>query len=162
CLLDPAGPRAYRPAPKSRGSVGMKVKILALMAALAVLGACSDNTANTGAATGTGGAGVGTAGGAVPGSQDDLVANVGDRVFFAFALPARAQMDSREGIMLQNQILELRRDLNALQNQRSLPPPAVYGGRQSAGGEIAPELLNRVLQLEEEVRRLRGQVDEQA
>ncbi|HYZ32945.1 MAG TPA: tetratricopeptide repeat protein, partial [Crenalkalicoccus sp.] len=80
----------------------------------------------------------------------------------ALALPASAQMDSREAIMLQNQILELRRDLNALQNQRGLPPPVTYRNAPSApGGDIAPELLNRILQLEEEVRRLRGQVDEQ-
>ncbi len=60
----------------------MNVKILGLMAALALLGACSDNT-NTGAATGSGANA--TNGGAVAGSQEDLVANVGDRVFFALA-----------------------------------------------------------------------------
>jgi TolA-binding protein len=81
----------------------------------------------------------------------------------ALALPARAQMDSREAIALQNQILELRRDLQYLQQQRGAAPAPVYRGQApSAGGDIAPELLNRVLQLEEEVRRLRGQVDEQA
>lgn len=61
----------------------MKLKVIGLMAALALLGACSENAANTGAATGAGGAGT-TAGGVVPGSQEDLAANVGDRVFFAF------------------------------------------------------------------------------
>ena len=81
----------------------------------------------------------------------------------ALAVPARAQMESREGIMLQNQILELRHDLQILQQQRGAPPPVVYRGQGGGGGgEIAPELLNRVLQLEEEVRRLRGQLDEQA
>ncbi|HYZ32944.1 MAG TPA: peptidoglycan-associated lipoprotein Pal [Crenalkalicoccus sp.] len=60
----------------------MKIKVLGLMAALALLGACSDNTASTGAATGTGA--TAATGGVVPGSQEDLVANVGDRVFFAF------------------------------------------------------------------------------
>jgi len=60
----------------------MNIKVIGLMAALALLGACSDNTASTGAATGTGAAA--TTGGASPGSQEDLVANVGDRVFFAF------------------------------------------------------------------------------
>ena len=78
----------------------MNVKVLGLMAALALLGACSDNAANTGATTGTGGAA--TAGGAVPGSQEDLVANVGDRVFFAFdqstlSSDARATLDRQAG-----------------------------------------------------------------
>ncbi|MBV9250632.1 MAG: peptidoglycan-associated lipoprotein Pal, partial [Acetobacteraceae bacterium] len=63
-------------------------------------GACSDNAANTGAATGAGGAT--TAGGAIPGSQEDLVANVGDRVFFAFdqstlSSDARATLDRQAG-----------------------------------------------------------------
>jgi len=76
--------------------------------------------------------------------------------------PARAQLDSRESIALQNQILELRRDLQAMQAQRgatALPPPVRRGGD---GGEIAAQLLDRVTQLEDDVRRLRGQLDEQA
>lgn len=77
------------------------------------------------------------------------------------AVPARAQMDSREAIALQNQILELRRDLQAQQAQRGAPPPAPPS-RGGGGSEIATQLLDRVLQLEDEVRRLRGQVDEQA
>jgi TolA-binding protein len=81
----------------------------------------------------------------------------------ALAGPARAQMDSREGIALQNQILELRRDLEGLQSQRGpLAPPVRRGGDNSGGGEIAPQLLGRVMQLEDDVRRLRGQLDEQA
>ena len=80
------------------------------------------------------------------------------------AAPARAQLDSREGIALQNQILELRRDLQALQSQRgggSLPPPVVRGGG-GGGGQISAELLDRVQTLEEELRRMRGQLDELA
>jgi peptidoglycan-associated lipoprotein len=52
--------------------------LLAALAAATLLAACSntDEAANTG---GTGGAGAGTI---RPGSQEDLVANVGDRVFF--------------------------------------------------------------------------------
>ena len=85
----------------------------------------------------------------------------------AAVAPAAAQMDSREGIALQNQILELRRDLQILQAQRGggggggyvAPPPTRGGG---GGGEIAAQLLDRVQSLEEEVRRLHGRLDEQA
>ena len=95
---------------------------------------------------------------------------VGVTVAFAASLalagPARAQMDSREGIALQNQILELRRDLEAVQSQRGvLAPPVRRGGDSGGGGgggEIAAQLLGRVAQLEEDVRRLRGQLDEQS
>ena len=56
-----------------------KTLLAALMAA-GLLAACS-NTDENAAATGAGGASA--AGGAIrPGSQEDLVANVGDRVFF--------------------------------------------------------------------------------
>ncbi len=58
----------------------MNMKIIGLFAAVALLGACSDS--NT-AATGTGATGA-QAAGPRPGSQEDLVANVGDRVLFAF------------------------------------------------------------------------------
>ncbi len=77
--------------------------------------------------------------------------------------PVLAQYESREGIALQNQILELRRDLQALQQQRGggLPPPVVRGGG-GGGSEISAQLLERIGTLEEEVRRLRGALDEQA
>jgi peptidoglycan-associated lipoprotein len=54
----------------------MKTTLFSALAVVAMLGACAsgDESANTaGAATGP-----------VPGSQEDLVANVGDRVFFDF------------------------------------------------------------------------------
>lgn len=91
----------------------------------------------------------------------------------ALALPARAQMDTREGIILQNQILELRRDLQAVQQQRGAAPPGYYGGQgggqgggqsggQGQGGDgLQLQLLDRVQSLEDQVRRLRGQLDEQ-
>jgi len=78
------------------------------------------------------------------------------------AAPAVAQMDSREGIALQNQILEMRRDLQALQSQRGQPSPTPLRASSGGGGnEIAAQLLDRVQTLEDEVRRLRGQLDEQ-
>ncbi len=62
----------------------MKMKIAGTLALAALLAACSSTpqTANTTGAANGAGAGVGA--GAAPGSQEDLVANVGDRVFFAF------------------------------------------------------------------------------
>jgi TolA-binding protein len=81
------------------------------------------------------------------------------------AAPASAQVESREGIALQNQILELRHELDQLRQ------PGGRGG--SALGEAAPStssaapvsditaaLLDRVSRLEDEVRTLRGQLDE--
>ena len=78
--------------------------------------------------------------------------------------PARAQIDSREGIALQNQILELRRDMQLMGSQRggsALPPPMPRDGG-GGGNDLSAQLLDRVASLEEEVRRLRGRVDELA
>jgi peptidoglycan-associated lipoprotein len=64
----------------------MRFKVLSMFAAVLLLAACetasdqSANTAGTGGATGQGSATTGVR----PGSQEDLVANVGDRVFFDF------------------------------------------------------------------------------
>ena len=54
----------------------MNRALLGAVAALSLLAACSDSS-NTGAQSGAGGAGT-----IRPGSQEDLVANVGDRVLF--------------------------------------------------------------------------------
>jgi len=82
----------------------------------------------------------------------------------AASIPARAQMDSREGIMLQNQILELRRDMQVLQQQRGAPS-SYYSGNTpppaDGGSGLEGQLLDRVQTLEDQVRRLRGQLDEQ-
>ena len=59
----------------------MNFKIAAGFAALALLSACAKQADTTGAAAGNG-AMASTSGGAAPGSQEDLVANVGDRVFY--------------------------------------------------------------------------------
>ncbi|MGI9128191.1 MAG: peptidoglycan-associated lipoprotein Pal [Roseomonas sp.] len=56
----------------------MKLKFLGI-ASLALLAACSNNDSSSST-----GAGAGGAGNIRPGSQEDLVANVGDRVFFDF------------------------------------------------------------------------------
>ncbi len=57
----------------------MNIKILGAFAAVSLLAACS--TPDTGASTGNGA--TATSSSVTPGSQEDLVANVGDRVFFA-------------------------------------------------------------------------------
>ncbi|WPB86343.1 hypothetical protein [Sediminicoccus rosea] len=76
----------------------------------------------------------------------------------ALAGPAAAQMDSREGIALQNQILQLRQELEQLRSRGgSAPAPVARGG--GGGGELVGQLLDRVNTLEEEVRRQRGRVD---
>ena len=62
----------------------MNIKLLGALAAASLLAACANNPppATTGASNGSGAA-VSTAGPA-PGSEEDLVANVGDRVFYGF------------------------------------------------------------------------------
>ncbi len=75
---------------------------------------------------------------------------------------ASAQMDSRDAITLQNQILELRQQIQILQQQRGggapAPRPDRSQGSGDAGGLVA-QLLDRVSTLEDQVRDLRGQVD---
>jgi TolA-binding protein len=82
--------------------------------------------------------------------------------------PARAQVDSREGIALQNEIYQLRQDLRTLQDQigrgggsSALRPPAYAPPSQSSGGsDLVAQLLTRVDTLEEQVRQLRGRIEE--
>jgi peptidoglycan-associated lipoprotein len=65
----------------------MRYKVLSLFAAVALLAACEttpDNTASTGGGAAAAAPAVTQPSGPRPGSQQDLVANVGDRVFFAF------------------------------------------------------------------------------
>jgi len=54
----------------------MNIKIFGALAAVALLAACSSQEQAA--------AGAGAATGPVPGSQEDLVANVGDRIFYDF------------------------------------------------------------------------------
>ena len=81
--------------------------------------------------------------------------------------PAQAQVDSREGIALQNQIYQLRQELRLVQDQTargqgsSIRPPAVAPPQQlSSSNDLLAQLLTRVDALEEQVRQLRGQIDE--
>ncbi|EHL97223.1 tetratricopeptide repeat protein [Acetobacteraceae bacterium AT-5844] len=80
------------------------------------------------------------------------------------AAPAMAQMESREGIALQNQLLQLRQEVEQLRRGGSslgaapvMPAPS---GRGGAPSELTGQLLDRVNQQDEELRRLRGRVDE--
>jgi TolA-binding protein len=89
----------------------------------------------------------------------------------SYRQPAWAQVDSREGIALQNQILDLRRQMQALQDQlarggggsptylgRGAYPPPTSG----SANDLVAQLLARVDTLEEQVRQLRGRTDETA
>lgn len=67
----------------------MRFKFLTVVAAVALLAACETAPESTGNSQSTGGASTGGTSGTaavqiVPGSQEDLVVNVGDRVFFAY------------------------------------------------------------------------------
>lgn len=80
--------------------------------------------------------------------------------------PSWAQMESREGIALQNQILELRREVQTLRSDAgrggSLPALGGRGTAAPAGGgsEMTAVLLDRVDRLETAVRQLNGRLDE--
>ena len=66
----------------------MNLRFLSLLAGAFLLAACADNTPTTGAATGgasaTGNQPAASSGAVQPGTEQDLVQNVGDRVFFDF------------------------------------------------------------------------------
>jgi TolA-binding protein len=81
---------------------------------------------------------------------------------------ADSQLESKEAIRLENQILELRQEIQALRDQLA---SAASGGGSALGGYQAPpagappaditaQLLSRVQRLEDDVRTLRGRVDE--
>jgi peptidoglycan-associated lipoprotein len=82
----------------NQGRTEMNSKILGALAVVALLAACADK--NNGASTGSGAAAATS--GPAPGSQEDLVANVGDRVFFdldrsTLKPDARATLDRQSG-----------------------------------------------------------------
>ncbi len=87
---------------------------------------------------------------------------------------AQAQIQSREGISLQNQILELRHELEQVESGGGggggapVAPP-IGGGQGGQGGQsgyvdpgLAPQLLDRVQTLEQQVRDMRGELDQLA
>ncbi|WP_291299051.1 hypothetical protein [Elioraea sp.] len=84
------------------------------------------------------------------------------------AMPAAAQIESREAIALQNQIQELRRDLQGLQQGRGTsggssigaPSPASVAGGGAGQAELLTRLLERVSAIETDLRLLRGRSDE--
>jgi TolA-binding protein len=89
------------------------------------------------------------------------------------AKPAHAQIESREGIALQNEILELRQQMANLQqlgnqamppSQSNLAPPEPEGGPPpgyaGASGDVVAQLTVRVSALEEQVRTLEGRITE--
>ena len=59
-------------------------KILCLLAVLATVSACDTTGSNEGEGGANGAGGGGKNGAARPGTQEDMVVNVGDRVFFGF------------------------------------------------------------------------------
>ncbi len=76
--------------------------------------------------------------------------------------PAFAQMETREGIALQNQILQLQQEVQSLASRGGPPSSSVYqgGGGAPANGDLVAQLLDRVSRLEDQVRDLRGRMDE--
>jgi peptidoglycan-associated lipoprotein len=81
-----------------QGQPAMNIRILAALAAVALLAACSNNS-ETGASTGSGAS---TSATGAPGSEDDLVANVGDRIYYAtnastLSGDARGTLDRQAG-----------------------------------------------------------------
>ncbi|MCE0742682.1 hypothetical protein LWC05_02055 [Acetobacter sicerae] len=79
---------------------------------------------------------------------------------------AHAQVSSREGIALQDQIMELRQQLSQVQSSGasssgSLPAPVAVGSQSGgANGDLVAQLLDRVNTLESQQRDMRGQLEE--
>lgn len=87
----------------------MSLRLLSVVAAVVLLAACESTPTDTGNTGGTGGAGgAGMSSSTVrPGSQEDLVANVGDRVFFdtdrsTIRPDGRATLDKQSAWLKQN------------------------------------------------------------
>lgn len=85
--------------------------------------------------------------------------------------PAQAQMETREGIALQNQILQLRQEVEMLRRSGATAMPAPVPGASNLGArplppggapqtELVGALLDRVARLEEELRNVRGRAEQ--
>ena len=76
---------------------------------------------------------------------------------------AEAQVDSREGIALQNQIYQLRQDVQTLRDQLGhggIAPSRPTGPSSISGNDMVAQLLTRVDGMEDQLRQLRGRIDE--
>lgn len=78
----------------------MKLRFLSIFAAVALVSACETAPVDTGAQAGAGQVAPAPTSQIVPGSQQDFIANVGDRVFFDFdrytlRADARASLDKQ-------------------------------------------------------------------
>jgi TolA-binding protein len=78
-----------------------------------------------------------------------------------------AQVESREGITLQNQIYQLRQELKSIEDQMgrgggtgNRAPVYAAPPQQQYGNDLLAQLLTRVDALEDQVRQLRGRLDE--
>jgi TolA-binding protein len=82
--------------------------------------------------------------------------------------PVLAQIESREGIALQNQLLQLRQELDTLRRagagaaSSALPAPQQAASPRPTGasGDLVQSLLDRVQRMEEEVRAVRGAAEQ--
>jgi TolA-binding protein len=87
-------------------------------------------------------------------------------VLASWPLAARAQPESREAIALQNQIYQLRQEIESLRAQVANGASGSSLGSgyqaqpQSGGNDMVTQLLSRVSTLDDQVRELRGRVDE--
>jgi TolA-binding protein len=75
------------------------------------------------------------------------------------APPAAAQVETREGIALQNQILQLRQEIEMLRRQGIGGAPVARPSAPMTAGDLTAQLLERIGRLEEEVRALRGRAE---
>lgn len=76
---------------------------------------------------------------------------------------ALAQVDSREAIALQNQIYQLRQEVQQLRDQSArggAPARGGSSGYSSSSNDMVAQLLTRVDAMEEQMRQLRGRIDE--
>ncbi len=90
----------------------------------------------------------------------------------SLVLPLHAQVESREAIALRNQILEVQHELDQLRQQMQAGggnnPGSALGGNygqaappgNAASGDLVATLLQEVSSLQDQIRTLRGQVDD--